>query len=214
MLDKRSRLMILACAVSASGIAAMGCACESENEEETPVTIPDVSYSGDGCPEGSATVAFNKDRTAFTLALDEYVASLESVTTWAEVQKSCQIKVDLDLPEGWRATVATVDHRGSVELGSGVDAVQRTEYTPGGAVSVVRESRLEGPKTEDYLRRDTFGRRLSLWSTCTGERSIVLNTEINVAQVEDGAEQLGTITVDSIDVDLHEDGGVVAEECP
>jgi hypothetical protein len=210
MLDKKSGLVILVCAVSASGIAATGCACEEEGE--TPVTIADVTYSGDGCPAGSASVAFNEGRTAFTIAFDEYVASLEDVTAWAEVQRSCTIEVGLDLPEGVRATAATVDHRGFVELGSGVVAEERAEYTSGGT-SVSRDTQFRGPMNEDYLRRDPFGRRVPLWSACTGGRSVVIDTGIDIAQVEDGAASLGMITVDSIDFNLLEGGGAVSEAC-
>lgn len=206
MLNKKSCLMILACAASASGIAAMGCGCE--DGDKALVTITEVRYSGDGCPEGSVSVEFNKDRTAFTLVFGEYAASLGYVTTWATVQKSCAIEVDLHVPEDYRDPVAAVDYRGYVHLGYGVEGLQRTEYSYSDLEPVVRESRFRGPVEEDYVRRDTFDHP---WATGTGPQSIILDTGIDVAQVEDGADQLGMILVGNIDFYLYEDGSAVAE---
>lgn len=106
------------------------------------VTIKSYTYAGSGCPDKSATCVIDADKTAMTCMFDHFSAFTGPGSTVNDARKNCQINVALDIPKGYRFTMADAYHKGTVYLETGLSARMQTKYyftqNPGAVVCNIR----------------------------------------------------------------------------
>jgi Domain of unknown function (DUF4360) len=96
------------------------------------VYIQAFTYAGSGCPVGSVANAIDATKTVLILLYDSYVAQIGPGTLTTDYRKNCQINLELQYPSGWQFSLSSVDYRGLVDLGSGVDGTVATYEPPVG----------------------------------------------------------------------------------
>ncbi|KAJ3320933.1 hypothetical protein HDV06_004711 [Boothiomyces sp. JEL0866] len=109
------------------------------------VTINQITYQGDGCPQGSVQSVLSTDATVFTLLYGPGVAATEN-------RKECAVIVDLNHSHGYTYTALQLDYRGYVSVPSGLNAELKTSHffdvEPGNANF---QHVFPGPFDNDYL---------------------------------------------------------------
>jgi hypothetical protein len=149
-----------------------------------------ITYSGTGCPPGSASVALAEDRSSFTILFSRFIASNGSPT---DNRKDCMIDVDLVYPEEWSFAIQAIDYRGYAQLPAGMSAVHRSQFLFQGNGSPNARTSLVGPLNEDYFIREEQPLE---FSKCRTRMKGRIRT---VLQLNGSSTQPAQMTVDSVD---------------
>jgi hypothetical protein len=164
--------------------------------DPTKVYVQSVTSGGSGCPDGTVQVALDAERDQLGLAFAGFVASKGPGIPPAEANKSCQVNLDLHIPQGWQYSIATIEYRGFVQLPKKMKAAQRaTYYFQGDGGLATADSSYVGPVSRSYLIRDKLPFSTVAWSSCTTSRPLNITTELLLK----GGTDPGQITTDSID---------------
>ncbi|KAI9141044.1 hypothetical protein BKA69DRAFT_1038845 [Paraphysoderma sedebokerense] len=177
------------------------------------VYLEDIIYAGSGCPAGTATAAFNEDRTTFTVLFDNYIASAGPGIPVVENRKDCQFNLKVHIPPGYQYSVATVDYRGFVQLDAGVTALQKSSYYFAGELrQSTKEVPFYGPQNKDYVFRDSFDFSSQVWSSCTESQTMNINTQVRIDNSRNTIGR-GSMTTDSIDGKVQQILGLSWKKC-
>jgi hypothetical protein len=164
--------------------------------DPTQVYLQSITYGGSGCPQGSITQSLGADRSTFTLSFDQFAASKGPGIPASQASRSCQLNLNLKIPQGWQYTIATIDYRGFVSLPKRMKATQQaTYYFQGDGELATADSSFSGPASTDYLIRDTLPFSTVVWSSCDKARPINITTQLDLK----GGTDLGQITTASVD---------------
>ncbi|KAK3312882.1 hypothetical protein B0H66DRAFT_569114 [Apodospora peruviana] len=87
-----------------------------------------VTYSGNGCPQGSISTSFSPDRTAITIGFDSVYLSIGPSSAAALRSRNCAVHFQLSYPPAWRFIVAGSRWHGYFALDGGVSATLYTTY--------------------------------------------------------------------------------------
>jgi hypothetical protein len=162
----------------------------------TEVFVQSITYDGTGCPEGSVAQSFSADRTSFTLIFDQFVATKGPGVAPSENTKTCQVNLDLKVPQGWQYSIGTVDYRGFVALPKKMKAKQETTYYFDGDGDLASaDTTYAGPVSKSYLIRDTLPFSTVVWSSCDVVRPLTMTTQLSLK----GGTEPGQISNDSVD---------------
>jgi hypothetical protein len=186
---------IIAAAIFASTASAYA-------DAPSEVRIKSIEYAGSGCPAGSVAENVSTDKQAFTLLFDSFIAEAGPGVPLREKRKNCQLLVDLEFPQGWTYTIASIDHRGYASLEKKVVGIHKASYYfQGQGQSGTLETKIKGEKDDDYHLRDLVGLSALVWAPCGARRALNINTQI---QVDNSANKraAGLMTVDSVDGQL------------
>ncbi len=149
--------------------------------DPTTVYVRSITYTGTGCPQGSVAQSLTADRTGFTLTFDAFVASKGPDVPATEATKTCQVNLDLKVPQGWQYSIGTIDYRGVVSLPKKMKATQEATYYfngDGGLASA--DTKFVGPVDKDYLIRDTLPFSTVVWSSCDEARPLNILTQLSL----------------------------------
>ncbi|KAG8860012.1 hypothetical protein FRB91_005073 [Serendipita sp. 411] len=86
------------------------------------------SVSGNGCPVGTVSYAFNDRKTTLTFSFSNYYVIIGQDYPFPVDKKDCVIRLGMYVPPCHSFTIPTVDYYGYYELDSKVKGVQRTAY--------------------------------------------------------------------------------------
>ncbi|KAG8751735.1 hypothetical protein FRC14_007641 [Serendipita sp. 396] len=86
------------------------------------------SVSGNGCPVGTVSYAFNDRKTTLTFSFSNYYVIIGQDYPFPVDKKDCAIRLGMYVPPCYSFTIPTVDYYGYYELDSKVKGVQRTAY--------------------------------------------------------------------------------------
>ncbi len=170
------------------------------------VSVQAVRAFGQGCPVGSTAATVAPDGSAFSLILDNYVATAEPGGR-PTVRRDCDIEVDLNIPAGWSFAVIAADYRGFVDIPSGSLAQHRVVYTfdksdrmRGQYPFSFQGTEFRGPMSQDYNVHHEIGVSAAPKSSCSfGDvKTLFLNTLLT-ARAMRGKSQPTTIALDSVD---------------
>ncbi|KAI9205406.1 uncharacterized protein BJ171DRAFT_616066 [Polychytrium aggregatum] len=192
-------------------IACLAAALVSAQPDHSKVYIRGISYGGSGCPQGSVGQSLSQDLTSFTLIFDSFIAYTGDGPA---NRKSCQINVDLVVPNGWTFSLVGVDYRGFVELPAGGIATQYSLYYFQGELTQVSNQHVfKGPISgQNYLVHDDIPLASTLWSKCNDVVPFNIKNSINV-NAPAGASPQGQITTDTIDGKVTQIWGLQWKKC-
>lgn len=179
--------------------ALLTCTATAYAEAPDEVKIKSISYAGSGCPAGTVAENLSQDKLAFTLLFDSFIAEAGPGVPVREKRKNCQLLVDLEFPQGWTFTIASIDHRGYAALEKKVIGTHKASYYfQGQGQTGTLSTDLKGPKDQDYHFRDLVGLSSVVYAPCGARRALNINTQV---QVDNSANKRasGLMTVDSID---------------
>ncbi|KAL7752312.1 hypothetical protein RI367_002358 [Sorochytrium milnesiophthora] len=151
--------------------------------DTSQVFIQGITYGGSGCPQGTAAVTLNDEKTTFTIAFDQFVASVGPGVPITDSRKSCQLNAKVHVPQGFQFSIFTADYRGAVNLDAGVTAsIGSLYYFAGRLDQTSIQSPFKGPINQDYTFRDAVPLASVVWSACGETDNLNINTRIQVNQ--------------------------------
>lgn len=168
----------------------------------TGVGISGASYTGDGCPQGSARVVVSQDSQALTVIFDRFLAYQGPGISHQEAKRDCRLEVELIYPEGWRPTIASVHYRGFAQLSENTFGKQLSKYRFGGRPFMKPSHMLlKGDYMGDYFKADESGHTPRGWAKCGRSEHISIETSIQV-----GGPQFAPayLSIDSLDQEARE----------
>ncbi|GBG88245.1 hypothetical protein CBR_g46812 [Chara braunii] len=166
------------------------------------VKITKFTYSGSGCPRGSAEGVVSSDGQTLTLIFSKYTVSTPGSTS--NRRKNCQVGVTLMYPTGFTFTLGTVTFRGYAQFEQGVKGTLAAAYYFSGIQGTVRVSRNLPPPVEgNFEFTDQFV--TFVYQPCDRQPLMLnLNSEARVMPPPSPSKSAGLITVDSQDLSLRQ----------
>lgn len=181
-----------------------------------PITIKKIQYNGSGCPLGTVAQNVADTKDSFTLTFSEFIAETGPGIPLSQSRKNCVLTLVLDVPSGWQFSVADFYYRGFMDLDQGIRAEQSASYFFEGQGQTGRfATNKMGPYSSDYVYQDTIGLASAVWSPCSVERALNINTSIRVDNTNKRAypNAQGLITNDSVDGQIRQVWGLTWRRC-
>lgn len=184
----------------------------SQTPAETPaLSIKDIRYRGNACPDASVAANISPDRRAFTLLFDSFAVEVPRDAKGQTKQGSCELEIDLDSKQGWQLTVLTVDERGYAALNDGDLATLTTTigFAPKGQTAHF-EATLRGAMDDNFQKRATARLLTAPWSGCEAVKTL----RVTLAAAIKAATALPSyLAVDAVDGELHHEAGLRFRRC-
>ena len=173
----------------------------ADSPDPSEVYINNIVHGGTGCPIDTVAGDISEDGKAFTLLFDEYIVEAGPDIPRRDGRKSCQLTVNLHVPQGWSYSIFEVDYAGYAALDRGTSGEQSSTYyfqgTRGNKVKLA--TRLRGYMDDDYEISDRLGLSALVWSPCGVNRALNIKTALRV-KARRGKSAL--MTLDSIDGEI------------
>ncbi|MGZ3773594.1 MAG: DUF4360 domain-containing protein [Pseudobdellovibrionaceae bacterium] len=181
---------------------------------QTPpgVRVQNIQAVGSGCPNGSYSATISPDGQAFSVLLDNFVASSTMQNPISRL--SCQLKINFEVPRGWTFAVFSADYRGYAYAEPGTMAVhqalysfdgsqprnERPGYQNGGTYSF-RSQEFHGPYNDNYFIHYDLDHRLAPWAPCNNDetQTLFVTTFLMSRNLNLSSSLNAQITLDSID---------------
>lgn len=166
---------------------------------DVPIKFGQPAHGGSGCPQGSVSATLSSDRTVLAILFDQYVVEAGDQVGKTLDYKSCNIRIPVDIPQGWALSIIQADYRGYHFLPRGARATFSLQYSFGTGNSGRRVNRTAmGPLNDSYLVSDDIIAESYVTSRC-GERTVFnVNSSIRTQTNRNGEQAL--VTLDSADL--------------
>ena len=135
-----------------------------------PVTIEVTAVSGDGCPQGTASVAMSPDNEAFTVTYSDFLVQ--------SGKKSCTIELRVNHAAGYTYGIAATDYRGFAHLEGKAKGVVRNDYRFPGFPTRHSTHTYQGPMSDNWYVTDTPA--APQHGSCQDRKPLVVETELKV----------------------------------
>jgi hypothetical protein len=193
----------LLCALTAT-LAAPGAARAAE-APPNGVSFEIVGVGGTGCLPGTTTGSVSDSGDTLTLQHDSFAAAVGVGTGPSDFRKNCLISLRIHAPAGYSYAITGTDHRGSISLAAGANAVQRTSYHfTGQAQTALVTHQFRGPVSDDWQTSDQITIASLVFSPCGAERNLNVNTDVTVlAGTSNPATTTSSMTVAETATDLY-----------
>lgn len=176
------------------------------------VEIRGLVYNGTGCPQNSVAGTLSEDKKALELIFGAFTAEASPLNLPSESRKFCQLTVDLAFPQGYSFSLVSADYRGFADLEGNVVGTQTSTYYFTGGFGRSFRTRLVGPFSENYFRRDNLTLEALVWSPCGATRPLNISTQAAVSTLA-ARSGSGLMTVDSLGLVVRQTYGVVWRKC-
>lgn len=176
-----------------------------------------VTYSGSGCPLGSARAVLSPDQRALSVLFDRYSLEVGGESGLRRSSVDCSIRVPFYVPAGYRARIVKIDYRGYTSVPPGA----RATFTAGlrfldqsgrdlsNINRVARGKVFLGPKMQEFQ----LSSAVSGPQTSPCGQSFLLQADSHVLlQTNNFSEQVVT-TVDSVDAAVPVEYALYWENC-
>jgi hypothetical protein len=181
--------------------------------DPSTIQIKGIAYNGSGCPKDSVATIMADDRSAFTLLMSDYTASIGDGTKPTDWTKNCQINIDLRYPQGWQYSLFEATYRGTAVLDKGVVGTQSAVYYFTGAGSTQQckaSTTIKGPYSDLYKITDTIGVETLVWSPCGANGKLNINSNVRLSKTGNGS---GVLTTESVDGNFRQIYGMQWRRC-
>ena len=176
------------------------------------VQIRIETINGSGCRAGTAAVAMNSDKTAFTVTYSDYLAAAGGGVSPLEFRKNCQLALRVDIPGGFTYAIQSVDYRGYAFLGEGARGLQRAGYYfQGSPDTTYSTEEFDGEYDDNWHANHEKEWAELIWSPCGEQRNFNINTELRVYAGHD--DSINLMTMDSTDSAVSTIYHVAWDEC-
>ena len=173
---------------------------DSENVPGAVMQSP--SYSGTGCPQGTASAVLSPDGKTLSVLFDSYVAEAGGGVSQARDAKGCQINIPFIVPAGYAVQVVKMDYRGFASLPNGARSTFGAGFrfleVNGAATNarrVLRANLMQGPRSENFVLTSMLPG--SAFSPCGQNFVLAAESILNVQSNRAGEQTVAS--VDSVD---------------
>lgn len=179
-------------------LAALAIVAASMNSYAQGLALGHPNMNGSGCPMGTASATLSPDSSTLSILFDSFQVEAGPGVGKTIGQKSCNIAVPIQVPNGYSFSIIAVDYRGFVSLPQRATAQLRSEYFLGaGNRGIVSSRQFVGRQDTSYLVENRLGMEAVVWSPCGASTNLRVNTSMMVRNT--GYED-ALATVDSIDM--------------
>lgn len=200
------RIALFACTVAT---LTFGASSDAHAQNPSQPYIQSITYGGSGCPQGTVGASFSNDRRSYTLIFDAFVASGGPNVPATEGRKTCQLSLNIHVPQGNSSTCMTTTHRGYMQKPGGADMSQQVLYSLDGPQrSHLMLTPREEPMVQDYITNDHAP--LAFYSDRDTVSVTTMSTNLQLATPGLSAQ----FTTDSIDGKLGECDFISASSGP
>ena len=92
------------------------------------IKVGDISFDGSACPQGDAQVVYNAEKKALEIQFKPVILEAGKVSNKMSDSKSCEIKVPVEVPRGYRVALGPVEYTGVVEQPPGTETQLGANY--------------------------------------------------------------------------------------
>ncbi|MFF1561743.1 DUF4360 domain-containing protein [Streptomyces sp. NPDC058279] len=164
------------------------------------IVIDSVAANGSGCPTGTAAVAVSPDNTAFTVTYSNYLARVGPGAAPTDRTKNRQLNLQAHVPGGYTYAIVSADYRGFASLAPGASGTQRAGYHfQGNAHTTNSTHRFKGAFTDNWHTTDTLNVAALVFAPCGQERTLDINTELQVDPGTSSPSATSFMEMDSTD---------------
>jgi hypothetical protein len=180
------------------------------------IYIRSVTYAGSGCPEQTVSQNISPDRKAVSFLFAEFLAEITAGMTEEERaiqgKKDCELTIDMQYPNGWTYSVASVDYRGFADFDDGVSAERRTTIKFGDdAKHESFSSALISGFKGDFSFRDTFDVKEEVLAPCGTVKPLIIRVEAELFAKD--SDSSGFLSLDTLDGEMSHQFGIKWTEC-
>lgn len=163
------------------------------------IALGHPAYGGNGCPNGSASVALSPDSKQLSIIFDQFLTEAGPASGRTLDRKSCNIAVPVHVPSGFSISVLAVDYRGFVSLPSNQSTAQlQAEYFFAGMRGPIFAKSFVGRQDSNYTFTNTLGVQAMVWSPCGADTNLRVNASMMLRNTSRMSDALAT--VDSADI--------------
>lgn len=194
MMMRRPAAFAALAVLMAAPAAAQGKGNPHDGKPGKPGRAPVIQ---NGCPAGTWTAVQSPDGTSLSILFDTFLIELGR-DEGRGVRMMCNLRIPLNLPEGYSLGVYRVDYRGFALLGARQDAQLTVDYGlgPRGKGRKFRRE-IKGAREGDFSFRENIGAGLMKRVGC-GEAAVLnLSAALEVHPAPEPAETL--VALDSAD---------------
>ncbi|RTZ66844.1 MAG: DUF4360 domain-containing protein [Aquificaceae bacterium] len=150
-----------------------------------------INFAGTGCPAGTIAVT-GENTDTLTLLFDSYDAARpSSEAASGRRRSSCNFAVPVHVPQGFQASILTVDWRGFVE---GKGQLKRQYFFAGNPNAASITNNFNKPNGGDFYKRDGLTHGSVAFSRCGKDKILRINSSVR-------AKTNGSyIAVDTVDL--------------
>jgi hypothetical protein len=169
------------------------------------VKVQVVTANGTGCPVGSTAVAMDPqgENSFFTVTYDKFLAQAGAGTAPTDSRRSCQVTVQVKVPQGFTFAIAKTDFRGFASLQRGSYGTEKASYYFSGMSETPSMShRYNGPMEDDWQATDQVTVGSLSFRPCGSTRYFNIKTEVVVNAGSADRSTTSYMSMDSTDVDF------------
>lgn len=172
----------------------------SERIREHLVDPNQVIHQGDGCPQGTVSVAFAPDNLSFSVFFDRFIVETQPNPAQQRSTKACKVIVPIQIPAGIQLEITRVDFRGFADIPRQAAAQIKSSYaftsSSGFSSPVMLQYDFRAPISSDYALY-AAGIRQNQRSACGGETRIIMDN--NLGLISNNRNQSAMLTLDTVD---------------
>ena len=151
-----------------------------------PFGIQNLTYSGSGCPAGTADWMLSIDGQVFNVTFWDFLAHACPSCSAADSQKRCDLTFDLLVPPGYTFAVASVNTLGYVDLDAkniaelyvALDHEGLTKQNKHGKLQHAQKHKYRQSGLTDIFETDLVKDQAKIWSYCGKTTRVTLSTSI------------------------------------
>lgn len=166
---------------------------------EAQISLGQPSYGGNGCPAGSASVSLTPDAKTMSILFDSFSAEAGNTTGRRIDRKSCNLRVPINVPNGYSVALIGIDYRGFNAIpGSGAYTQFDAEYFYAGYRGPRFSRRFNGPQSDSYLINNQLIATNLVWSPCGAQ--VIFGVNASATAMANSQMQQTMMIVDSADI--------------
>jgi hypothetical protein len=139
------------------------------------IPFGDIGYGGTGCPDGTASIVTNDDRSSALLELSAYAVGQGNRSL---DRQACAVAIPVSVPDGVMVAIRGVSVIGSVDLPGGVDATLGLEAFVAGDSGTPVDLTLSGPRAGTWYRAIVIRPDDLVWTGCGDDANLRINTSL------------------------------------
>lgn len=163
------------------------------------IQLGQPQYGGNGCPAGSASVSLTADGKTMSVLFDQFKAEAGNTTGRRIDRSSCNLRVPINVPQGYSVALIGIDYRGFNAVPSnGAYTEFNAEYFYAGSRGPRFSRRFQGPQSSEYLINNQLVATNLVWSPCGSQ--VIFGINASATAMANSSMQQTMMIVDSADI--------------
>ncbi|KAL1887940.1 hypothetical protein Sste5346_009885 [Sporothrix stenoceras] len=182
------------------------------------IQVASVSFSGNGCPQGSVSTSISTDRTVVTFGFDKFQTYIGPGYDLGDKSKNCQLHLNLKYPGGFQFAVLDSTYHGFAQLDQGVTGTFYSTYyfSQDAAATTTTQTSISGGGTwaagQVYTKNDQIPTASVIYAPCGANG--ILNVNNRIVLASNNKTATGQVTDDDATVAFTHQLHLTWRPCP